>query len=807
MSLKPFAERKFEGSAKIQDGARFTYWNPANGPTSYQIVDNPVSTIESYRYDFSIQSELLPGFLTTFNTVAYQLHTISDPNEDKRAYKQSTYTNSYGFGDAVVSVFVGGINNTECKLNPGEETYIKIVFYNNAGFDWNMYDNAIKFDYRGNKSLSGMDMFYSIVRAIRAPQEYNFMTLNIPEAIKDYITIKPSDHNLEVSPQVFDFQNINVVSIKDGFEGDYYYKLKIHNDFPEKYKGRLIEIGVELVNSMFDKLPRYHDPTGIHDYSLKIPPIKFGVKYPSSSPYYGKVFYTLGRVSNLKVHYSLNKALTIEDIRFITQEELDCLRIAASDKENYDTKILEVWNKLNKTSLPYEISPIEDSVYNIISVDVSGTFVTFPKEILGEPDITEFSIISKAKAEQLDYGYKPLLTNAKVTFNSIPRNKAKYIRITSPFNRYASIKGAYVALSFDKAVVIQDENNNYVRADNQEIYSTDTGVLQLKVTAKNVGSDVAFKVSFHLEIDSGFEIIEELIEKNYTLSSLDENTNKLIVSTGQDISTGEKYSLTLYIKYFPLKGARRRLEEETKKIIIKYIGVELQQKQNNEETKVIQKLSDIFTIKYKVAAKPSVTLKIEQIGSFNKPQFQLFAFVDDINTQSNFQFAFYRKKQTEIGFVEIQSISNISQMIDVPFTEEEVKTLSDYSIDYRVELYQSNIFISSTESTVKEIKPNNSSDINPVEDDKFPLWGIILLSILSISLLSLVGYLLYKYIIHKKLTTSEIIHREIQLTEEKPHSFPNTERSNTPVIKGEVINVNKGVSSPYSKTIVETKEN
>ena len=164
--------------------------------------------------------------MTTFNSVAYQLHTISDPNEDKRVYKQSTYTNSYGFGDAVVSVFVGGTNNTECKLEPGEETYIKIVFYNNADFDWNMYDNAIKFDYRGNKSLSGMDLFFSIVRAIRAPQEYNFMTLNIPEAIKEYITIKPSTHNLELPPQVFDFQNINVVSIKDGFEGDYYYKLK-----------------------------------------------------------------------------------------------------------------------------------------------------------------------------------------------------------------------------------------------------------------------------------------------------------------------------------------------------------------------------------------------------------------------------------------------------------------------------------------------------------------------------------------------------------------------------------------------------
>ena len=97
------------------------------------------------------------------------------------------------------------------------------------------------------------------------------------------------------------------------------------------------------------------------------------------------------------------------------------------------------------------------------------------------------------------------------------------------------------------------------------------------------------------------------------------------------------------------------MKKKQKRLSLKKIGVELQQKQNNEKSKVIQKLSDTFTIKYKIASKPSVSLKIEQLGSFNKPKFQLFDFVNT-NSQSNLQYAFYRKKQTDIGFILIQSV-------------------------------------------------------------------------------------------------------------------------------------------------------
>ena len=39
------------------------------------------------------------------------------------------------YGDSTVIIYVGGIDATKSKINPGEYTYVKILFYNNAGFD------------------------------------------------------------------------------------------------------------------------------------------------------------------------------------------------------------------------------------------------------------------------------------------------------------------------------------------------------------------------------------------------------------------------------------------------------------------------------------------------------------------------------------------------------------------------------------------------------------------------------------------------------------------------------------------------
>jgi hypothetical protein len=66
--------------------------------------------------------------------------------EKIREYKLQNYQNSYGFGDSAISVLTGGIKDTSSRVKPGEITYAKITFFNNAGFDWKLKKNAIEFE-------------------------------------------------------------------------------------------------------------------------------------------------------------------------------------------------------------------------------------------------------------------------------------------------------------------------------------------------------------------------------------------------------------------------------------------------------------------------------------------------------------------------------------------------------------------------------------------------------------------------------------------------------------------------------------
>jgi hypothetical protein len=64
----------------------------------------------------------------------------------------------------------------------------------------------------------------------------------------------------------------------------------------------------------FDKLPGLpSDPTGVHDYTLSIPPLVIGVPFDADYPnpdWAGKVFYTSGFAHNLVWSQSINPLFT-----------------------------------------------------------------------------------------------------------------------------------------------------------------------------------------------------------------------------------------------------------------------------------------------------------------------------------------------------------------------------------------------------------------------------------------------------------------------------------------------------------------
>ena len=357
LNLENFEKIKYEGMVKVNEGGRFVYWNPANGPNSFLVVDNPVIVINSKRNDIEITNGVFPLKIATFNSVVYHYYTFKDENKINQIWPFSDYyTNSFGFGDVSVSVYVGGIRKSKAVLEKGETTYARIIFYNNCGFDWNMKKDAIEFEYKGEKPISANDLLYNLVHTIQKPLRYNFLKYKVDDKYKDYIKIGPSDHNIEVAPEFFDFENINVVTIRDGFKGEYNLQINVTDKFPDDLRGKPIEIKIELDTSYLDHFPGTStDLTtkGYHNYVVKVPSVYIAVPY-NNEPFKGKVLYTSAYASNLDLNVRIGVDWEIQGVKFAEKETIDkCMNISVSNDN------LEEFNKYwkeNNNNIYFSIS-------------------------------------------------------------------------------------------------------------------------------------------------------------------------------------------------------------------------------------------------------------------------------------------------------------------------------------------------------------------------------------------------------------------------------------------------------------------
>ena len=158
------------------------------------------------------------------------------------------------------------------------------------------------------------------------------MNYIIEEPYKQYIEIKPSDHNIEVSPEFFDFENINVVTIRDGFKGEYYLKIKVSENFPDNLRGKPIEIKIELKKSYFDHFPgtdtdpilKYHN-----NYNISIPSLYIAVPFKYGD-FQNKVLYTSAQVSNFKYFYAEFLDSKVEGVKYINKTILEKLENATT---------------------------------------------------------------------------------------------------------------------------------------------------------------------------------------------------------------------------------------------------------------------------------------------------------------------------------------------------------------------------------------------------------------------------------------------------------------------------------------------
>jgi hypothetical protein len=287
------------------------------------------------------------------------------------------------------------------------------------------------------------------------------MNYEIPDEIKDYVTLTPSQHVMDVSPQFFDLTFNNILTIKDALEGDYFYCLNVSENFPKHLEGKLWEIKLKLNESWFYTLPSLNDPTnGFHDYHLTIPSIRFGVPI-SEGENKGKIFYNLGQAKNMIYTFKLYNEFEIKGIKIVNDEIINELGVAAGDKKERYSKLDNIWKKVpeNKTiTNKIKITSVadKDAFYNLITVDLTNAFPLLPFEVAPNlPYQNKISLLIQSYSIHSPFGNKYLVSNTNLSYSDGRKIKT-YAANPSKINVYS--EGPHFSPSFEHNVAEMNES-------------------------------------------------------------------------------------------------------------------------------------------------------------------------------------------------------------------------------------------------------------------------------------------------------------------------------------------------------------
>ena len=504
MNLNYFDKIKYEGMIKVNEGGRFVYWNPANGPNSFLVVDDPVSIVNAKRNDIDLTNTLFPTTVQTFDSVVYHTYKFKDENKINKIWPfYDYYANSYGFGDVAISVYIGGIRKSKAVIQPGTTTYAKIIFYNNCGFDWEMKGNAIEFEYKGEKPISANDLLYRLVHTIQAPLKYNFLKYKIEKEYEPYIKIRPSDHNIEVAPEFFDFENINVVTIRDGFKGEYNLQINITKDFPNELRGKPIEIKLELDTSYFEKFPGTDtDPIkSYHNYVVKVPSLYIAVPFKDGK-FAGKVLYTSAQARDLDLSLEIGVDWKIDGVKYVDEETLDKMA-NATQHLNSSIELLKYWNELKSVNIKTSETILNKDTKKITFVGIKDDYPYFPKIKKGEPDIAEVTFLVKSSISQIQYGTSEPIKNVKMGYiNWI--NKTKTAKGDTPFI-YA--KGAWINFRTTSQFVELLPSGNFNKSENQILTHESEGYIQINFYLQNTGNGDCYNNRYQIYLEDRIKYI------------------------------------------------------------------------------------------------------------------------------------------------------------------------------------------------------------------------------------------------------------------------------------------------------------
>jgi hypothetical protein len=673
MNLNYFDKVKHEGMVKVNEGGRFVYWNPANGPNSFLVVDDPVSIINAKRNDIDILNNLFPTTVSTFKSVVYHSYTFRDENKINKVWPfKDYYANSYGFGDVAISVYVGGIRKSKAVIQPGSTTYAKIIFYNNCGFDWEMKGNAIEFDYVDSKPINANDLLYRYVHTIQAPKKYNFLKYTVDKDYQKYIQIRPSDHNIEVAPEFFDFENINVVTIRDGFKGEYNLQINVTSDFPDNLRGKPIEIKLEVNTTYFDKFPgTSSDPIkSYHAYTVKVPSVYIAVPY-KDGPFAGKVLYTSAQASNLTLSMEIGVDWKTDGVRYVDKETLEKMANATQQLNPYK-ELEKIWNTL-KSNINYTETTLNKDTKKVIFDGIKKDYPLFPKIMKGQPDIAEVTLLVKSSVAQLQAGTSEPIKNVLMKYAKW-NGKEKTNKGERPFI-YAT--GAWITLRFTSQYVEYVGDGKYVRCDNQVLSHDTGGYIQVNFTLTNTGNGNSYNTRYRITIHDKVRFIESGPGINrISTKTLSNGQTELTFDLNAPINQGERKGGIIYLQYDKLIDSYEVLSPEDLEAlpkelpIVKESATIMDLTQNKGENEVTQIIRTPLTFNYKKPDGALVYIDMTVSGRRSNPEVEIEPVVKESEKDN--------KDTVKFKISKIDYTQYFDNQASLRFLDESIVTLCDF---------------------------------------------------------------------------------------------------------------------------------
>ena len=759
MNLQHFDKIKYEGMVKVNEGGRFIYWNPANGPNSFLVVDNPVSIVNAKRNDIEIINSLFPQNIKTFNSIVYHHYTFRDENKINKVWPfDSYYSNSYGYGDLAISVYVGGIRKSRAVINKGDTTYARIIIFNNCGYDLKMIADAIDADEIDKKAISANDLLERIVHTIRSPTKYNFLEYVVPDKFKNYITIVPSNHNIDVAPEFFDFENINVATIRDGFKGEYNLKITVSKNLPDDLTGKPIEIGIKLNTSYFEHFPGTSTDLVTKSYrnyqEVKIPSVYIAIPY-AKGEFKGKVLYTSAYATNLDFNIKLATDWEIIGAKYIDNKTLDDMLNILQGKdvlENLDLK----WNALQTKDVQYEetISGTEKYLKYIKFVGFNQNITQFPIPKGQDPDVAEISILLKTRVKQIAKGTNyPLKTVSLKYKDWIGKDKT-----SDGLKPFVEASGPWVTLTYSKLLVEKLPNGTYIPTINQELTHDSEGIMRIYFRLANYGNGNAFNTTYSILLNSNLTYLD-CEGVNYVKAKNDEasNTTELTFDLNSGIPQGQYKGGYIYVRYHKLIDSYESLTPEELNELPATMEVANQSETNltmTNDTKaevVTQVIRTVISFKYQNSRLlPYLDLIVS--GRRSNPTIKV---VPKINTANNEDSGDILKTISKLDRTEyvleenrLKQSSNVEYLIKnrINFENPEDKPIKmEYENKKHVVLYSLSVKIG--DKVTQNKLAYNQEDIGLSTAE-------IVLIIISIVLLALAGFFIWAGLKNMKLIRS-----------------------------------------------------